>query len=593
MNWLHPGSIVNIMRLIAKTLVVVTLTAAVAASAALGAPAAALTIDGIASGALGENPSGHRPQGAVITPQRIDLRVEVRPELPTALIEADLTFRVERTTEIVRVFLRSDMTLDLIEDADGVPLTYRRGRSRIRISTPTLAAGVVTTWRFRYRATFDTSLEESGQMLLTTPWYPHLRRAAGPEEFLRYVPMPMSLTATLPDPWMLVSSGTNATTSDNGATRYVWRDSVPSQTIPLVIGRFVEDDKLDTVGTVRAFLDRRNGSLAKSYVEYIVRAAKFFSARIGLLDRRSWNLVAIDLPETMSGLTLPGMTLLDIDAVRRDVEFPYRILAHEIAHQWWNFYVEIPRGRDAWLREGLPTYSSLMFLESEYGTRMMRQELDRSQRLALSIASPEPLEIGFDMSSQEAIYALNYHKAAAVLHMLRKIMGLDKFVDLIRALHNHGEDVTTPVFIRLAEEMYADDLSWFFDPWLRSADVPSFRVRYGYERVEASSPRYELRGVIEQHGAAIRYPVRMRVSLEAAPPLETTVWIEPGSVDFIISLPSPPTGLQFDPDGDLLYREVSMEVVELLEAPGENGATTLSSRPARKEEPPDTPAYGA
>jgi len=258
--------------------------------------------------------------------------------------------------------------------------------------------------------------------------------------------MPMSLTATLPDPWVLVSSGTNTEAGDDGATTYVWRDSVPSQTIPLVIGRFVEDDKLDTVGVVRAFLDRRNRSLTKSYVEYIVSVATFFSARIGVLDRRSWNLVAVDLPESMSGLTLPGMTLLDVDTVRRDVEFPYRILAHEIAHQWWNSYVEIPRGRDAWLREGLPTYSSLMFLESEYGSRMMRQELDRSQRVALSIASPEPLEIGFDMSSQEAVYALNYHKAAAVLHMLRQIMGLDKFIDLNRALHDLGEDVTTPVF---------------------------------------------------------------------------------------------------------------------------------------------------
>lgn len=576
----------DIMRLTTKTLVLATFAAALAAPIARA-------VDEIDVGAVGRGPAAQPRQGPVISPQRIDLRVEVRPELPTALIEAALTFRVERTTEVVRVFLRPDMDLDVIEDADGIPLTYERRRSRIRISTPSLDAGVVTTWRFRYRATFEAPLEESGQILLTTPWYPHLRVTADPEEFLRFVPMPMSLTATLPDPWVLVSSGTNTEAGDDGATTYVWRDSVPSQMIPLVIGRFVEDDKLDTVGVVRAFLDRRNRSLTKSYVEYIVSVATFFSARIGVLDRRSWNLVAVDLPESMSGLTLPGMTLLDVDTVRRDVEFPYRILAHEIAHQWWNSYVEIPRGRDAWLREGLPTYSSLMFLESEYGSRMMRQELDRSQRVALSIASPEPLEIGFDMSSQEAVYALNYHKAAAVLHMLRKVMGLERFVDLIHALHELEEDVTTPVFVRLAEEIYAGDLSWFFNPWLRSADVPSFRVQYGYARVEASTPRYELRGSIEQQGAAIRYPVRMRVSLEAAPPLETIVWIEPGSVDFSISLPSPPTGLQFDPDGDLLYREVSVTVVELLGGARKSAATTLSRRPARKEEPPDTTADGA
>lgn len=547
------------MRLTTKTLILATL------ASTLVAPPTRAVNDG-AAGSMRQTPSFRRPQGAVITPQRIDLHVEVRPELPTILIEANLTFRVDRATETVSVFLRPDMSVDVIEDANGIPLSYRKRQSRLQISTPSLDAGEITTWRFRYRATFDTSLEERGQIRLTTTWYPHLRITPSPDEFLRFVPMQMSLTTTLPDPWVLVSSGTNTITEKNGSTTYSWRDSVPNQTIPLVIGHFVEDTKLDSIGFVRAFFDPQNKALTKSYVEYIASVATFFSEQIGVLSRRSWNLVAVDLPETMRGLTLPGMTLLDANTVNQDMAFPYRLLAHEIAHQWWNAYIEIPRGQDAWLREGLPTYSSLMFLENEYGTQMMRQELDRSKRIALSITSPEPLANGFGMSSQEAIYALNYHKAAVVLHMLRKIMGRNNFTKLIRTLHNLEEDLTTPVFLRLAEEVYAADLSWFFNAWLRSADVPSFHVRYGYKRVEARVPRYELRGVIEQRGAEIRYPVRIQVSLEAAPPLETIVWIEPGGTDFNISLPSPPTGLHFDPEGDLLYRDVSIEILDAFNA---------------------------
>jgi len=351
----------------------------------------------------------------------------------------------------------------------------------------------------------------------------------------------------------------NTAKKNKDLTTYSWRDSVPNQTIPLVIGRFVDDSKLDSIGLVRVFFEPQNKTLTKSYVEYVISVATFFSEQIGRLNRRSWNLVAVNLPEAISGLTLPGMTLLDTDAVNRNTTFPYRLLAHEIAHQWWNAYIEIPRVRDGWLREGLPTYSSLMFLEHAYGNRMMRQELERSKRVALSIVDPEPLEIGFGMSSQEAIYGLNYHKAAVVLHMLREVIGRDNFTALIRALHNLEEDVTTTVFVQQAEEIYADNLSWFFNAWLRSSEVPSFHIRYEYKRVEARLPRYELRGVIEQRDAAIRHPVRIQVSLEAAPPLETTVWIEPGSTTFNISLPSPPTGLQFDPQGNLLYRNVSIE----------------------------------
>ncbi len=542
------------MRLIEKTLILATVALIIATSSTW----AANTLNDDVSVVKQNMASGHAREAA-ITPQRIDLRVEVRPNRRTILIEADLTFMANRTTEAVRVFLRPDMNVDLIEDANGIPLVYLQRQNRLWISTPPLDPGDVTTWRFRYRFTFNASLEESGQLRLTTTWYPHFQTTPNPEEFLQSVPMLMSLTATLPDPWVLVSSGMNTAKKNKDLTTYSWRDSVPNQTIPLVIGRFVDDSKLDSIGLVRVFFEPQNKTLTKSYVEYVISVATFFSEQIGRLNRRSWNLVAVNLPEAISGLTLPGMTLLDTEAVNRNTTFPYRLLAHEIAHQWWNAYIEIPRVRDGWLREGLPTYSSLMFLEHAYGNRMMRQELERSKRVALSIVDPEPLEIGFGMSSQKAIYGLNYHKAAVVLHMLREVIGRDNFTALIRALHNLEEDVTTTVFMQQAEEIYADNLSWFFNAWLRSSEVPSFHIRYEYKRVEARLPRYELRGVIEQRDAAIRHPVRIQVSLEAAPPLETTVWIEPGSTTFNISLPSPPTGLQFDPQGNLLYRNVSIE----------------------------------
>ncbi len=524
------------------------------------AVAATFAVAGVGAETAPATTQGPAPRVATISARRVDLRMQVRPQLPVVLIEADLTFVVNETTESVVVFLRPDMNLDLIEDADGVPLTYQRRRSFVRITTPPLDAGTEITWRFRYRARFDTSLEESGQLLLTTPWYPHLRVAPKPEEFQRYMPMAMTLTATLPQPWVLVSAGTNRVTrNDDGTLTYAWSDSVPSTEIPVAIGRFVQRDKLQQVGRLRGFFPLEQRSLIDSYIEYMGAAATFFSERIGRLNRRSWNLVALQLREDISGVTYPGITFLEVRNIDRDRTFPYRVLAHEIAHQWWNHYIQIPRARDAWLREGLPTYSALLFIESTYGNRLMRLELQRSQRVALAIDSNEALELGFEMTTPEAIYGFNYHKATAVLHMLREVMGLDGFMRLLRALHEYGDDVNTEVFGELAERVYGDDLSWFFSAWIHSAEVPSFDVRFAYHLTERSVSRYELVGTIEQRGARIRFPVLLRISLEAAPPLETTVWIEPGVTEFSIVLPSPPRDLQFDPYGDLLYREVTIE----------------------------------
>jgi hypothetical protein len=201
----------------------------------------------------------------------------------------------------------------------------------------------------------------------------------------------------------------------------------------------------------------------------------------------------------------------------------------------------------------------------------MRLELDRSKRVALAVSSEEALELGFEMQSPDAIYGFNYHKATVVLHMLRSVMGLDGFSRLGRALHGHDGDVTTEVFIERAGEIYGEDLSWFFEPWLQSAAVPSFDVRYGYRAAADSASRYELFGTITQRDAAIRFPVLMRIPLEAAPPLETTVWIEPGVSEFSITLPSPPRDVQFDPYGDLLYREVTLAPIAGTAAGGERG----------------------
>jgi hypothetical protein len=529
----------------------------------------------LAAPLLGPAPQGATPEGAAqsvaeVTARSIDLRFEVEPDLPTALIEADLTFVAEERLESVVVAMRSDMNLDLIEDADGVPLSYRRRRGFVRIMTPPLERGTQTTWTFRYRARFDRTLRESGQMLLTTPWYPHFRIARDPAEFQRFVPMAMTLTATLPQPWVLVSAGTNtARRNDDGTITYSWRDSVPSTQIPLAIAPFLQRDKLTMVGALRGFFPQEHQSLIDTYVDYMGAAATFFSDRIGMLNRRSWNLVAIQLPDNISGVTYPGVTFIESRDIDPDGTFPYRVLAHEIAHHWWNHYIEIPRPRDAWLREGLPTYTALLFLESEYGNQMMRLELERSRRVALAVSSEEALELGFEMTTQEAIYAFNYHKAAMVLHMLREVLGLDGFGRLCRMMHEYRDDITTEVFESLAEEVYGDDLSWFFSSWVQSADVPSFDVRYGFRRATDNTSRYELIGTIAQRGAQIRFPVLLRIPLEAAPPLETTIWVQPGVTDFRIVLPSPPRDLLFDPDGDLLYRDVSIE----LTAPGAVGAS--------------------
>jgi hypothetical protein len=495
-----------------------------------------------------------------VSPDRIDLRLEVRSELPVVEVEADLTFQANENLETVELFMGPNLTLEAVAGEDGAPLDYQRRRDRVRIATPPLAAGDTVTWRFRYQLRFPASLREAGQMFTALPWYPHFRHPPNAFEYTRYVPMRTRLTATLPRPWVLIAPGAGTTRNDDRNITYTWTDSVPAPATALVIGNLEQQSRTHSSRIFRSFFPPGARSVSRPYAEYFAVAVTYFADNIGNLPRRNFSLVALQLPEGISGLTVAGVTFLQAGEIRPEQPFPYRILAHEIAHYWWNYHTEIPRRSDGWLREGLPTYSALLFLEHEYGHAMMRQELERSRRVSLAVSSDEPLALGFGMATTEAIYAFNYHKAALVLHMLRQVIGSDGFAQLLRRLHELPAALTRGAFVAEAERIYGDDLSWFFASWLDSAAIPSFTVRYdsGVHEDESLS-LFQLRGVIEQHGAAIRHPVLLRIPLDGAPPLEQRVWIEAGTTEFAITLPSRARGLEFDPRGDLLYRSVTVE----------------------------------
>ena len=61
-----------------------------------------------------------------------------------------------------------------------------------------------------------------------------------------------------------------------------------------------------------------------------------------------------------------------------------------------------------------------------------------------------------------------YEKGAIVLHMLRKLMGDEKFFDLMHQYVVKFKDQPTTVddFRKLATTIYGQDLSWFFAQWI-------------------------------------------------------------------------------------------------------------------------------
>lgn len=504
------------------------------------------------------------PQAALpVTPTAIAIRVDAPPNMSLLRVDAALTFVPGPGVERIDFRFRPDLQLDVVEDADGVPLVYERRRNRVTVSSRRLPAGTPVTWNFRYRIRLGQTLDRREQVFSATPWYPFVQYETVDEDFPRNVPVRATVTASVRRPWVLVAAGSlTQSEADDDTVVYRWSDPIPTPLIPLLIAPFQRHSVHKDFGDFQGFFTRTDRSLAVSYLDYMASAAEFYTATIGAHRRRDFTLVSLDLPDEVGGLTVPGITVMRARDLAAGAPFPYRIFAHEVAHHWWNDNARIPRRADGWLREGLPTYSALLYLASAYGDSMMRQELDRSRRVALSVDSPVPLEHSDDLESPEETYALNYHKAAFVLHMLRTVLGPEDFLRLLRGLHANDEPITSGRIVGAAQALYGADLSWFFASWVAGATIPSFAIKYRYEqRAGETYEPYLLSGTIEQRDAAIRHPVLLRIVLEGAPPLEQVVWVEPGETAFSIGLPAPPAGVEFDPLGDLLHRGATVEEI--------------------------------
>jgi aminopeptidase N len=147
-----------------------------------------------------------------------------------------------------------------------------------------------------------------------------------------------------------------------------------------------------------------------------------------------------------------------------------RLVAHELAHQWFGNTVTLREWKDIWLHEGFACYAEWLWSEAAGLDTADERARHHHGRLAeldedLLLADPGP-ELMFDDRV--------YKRGALTLHALRGRVGDEAFFGLLRewvSRHRAGS-VTTADFEALAAELTAEDLTELFDAWLRETDLP-------------------------------------------------------------------------------------------------------------------------
>ena len=230
----------------------------------------------------------------------------------------------------------------------------------------------------------------------------------------------------------------------------------------------------------------------------------------------------------------------------------YRLLANDIAHQWWGVSVSPATKEDWWLSDGFSRYSEAMYVENAAGAAGLEEAVKDMSVGALAYDSvPLSSASKLDLFSTE-FQSLATDKGAMILHMLRWVMGDEKYLKTVREFSAQfaGKSASLDDFRSIAEKNYGDQLTWFFSQWLDSTGAPEFKVKYTVYRL-GSNKGFRVTGQISQDLDLFRMPVDLKIDTDGKTE-EKRIEVVGTNSPFTVETFGRPRRIAVDPDHRVL-----------------------------------------
>ncbi|MCW2881084.1 MAG: peptidase [Sphaerisporangium sp.] len=184
----------------------------------------------------------------------------------------------------------------------------------------------------------------------------------------------------------------------------------------------------------------------------------------------SYTVVVVDdemeIPVEAQGMSVFGRNHVD---GRRGEE---RLVAHELAHQWFGNSLTLECWREIWLHEGFAAYAEWLWSEASGGETADALAGRWHRRLA---RLPQDFVLA-DPGARRLFDDRVYKRGALTVHALRRTLGDDAFFAMLREwtiTYQHGA-VTTDRFTRLANRFTDTPLDPFFTSWLHTESLPPY-----------------------------------------------------------------------------------------------------------------------
>ncbi len=166
---------------------------------------------------------------------------------------------------------------------------------------------------------------------------------------------------------------------------------------------------------------------------------------------------------------------------------PEGVVEHEFGHQYWYGMVATNEFEDAWLDEGINSYTEVKVLAALYGKKTDVLNIngatmgdDTQQRLSyVGSADLDPMTSNaWDYVTSNSYGAITYGKTATVLLTLESIIGEQKMQQAIRTWFDRYKFThpTEEDFMNTVNDVAGQDLSWYWDQAVKGTQVLDYNI---------------------------------------------------------------------------------------------------------------------
>jgi aminopeptidase N len=493
-----------------------------------------------------------------------NIQADLFPSTHMLQAQAQVTFTPKSNLSTMSFELHSALRVSKVADETGQDLRFLQMGPNLEVDFENpLAQGKASTITVSYSGSLETDegspvegldlahIGPQGTYLLYSGrWFPV--EPGGLDRFSA------TMKISVPPGEVVIASGKPSMPEQGtGKTTYTFDFTESSFPGTVLAGEYVVQAAPEAGADLTLYLLKGDENYASSYSETAAKILSFYSDKFGPLPEG--HLALVEIPNgTVGGYSAPGIAAIAARGFSNPVN--YTLLAHELSRQWWHCLVSPATANDAFLDEGLATYSAAMVVNEMAGEAAFEDRMHDVAVGALTHEEVAPITQAGRLHKFTPEYqSIVYDKGAMVFHMLRWVIGDEAFFKALQEMTRQyaWKTITAEQFEDLAEQASKQQLRYFFALWVSSTGVPQFKRTWAIYRTEKG---YEVVGKIQQDLDIFRMPVEVRVYTEARRPINARVEMVGTTTDFTVDTVTEPKRVVVDPASRLLKFDDKMKI---------------------------------